>query len=853
MSKIKGTNVASPVVPFDTTDQHPSHDARYGKGGYRTVATTAERDAIPAPRLEAGMLVYVEADGLIYQLANDLATWSQLETGGGQPDAHAATHAADGSDPITVAASQISGGSLPVNAALDFNDGTSDSEIGGWGFGVETGGGSEYATVTATGIIIHSATSSTTINPAVIAFGNGTSLAVGNFDIGLGGYSGISLNCAVGVELNWQAGHLKATTDAGVTAANILCDSPLEFPGAGSDNVQIDSAGVTYADGTQQTTAWVGVPADSVSTSSLQDASVTTAKLSNGAVTSAKLANSLSINSLTAQALTADNGGQNATALRVSVSAFGLTVDSFAVSGTGTVTAGVWNGTPVGLAFGGTGATTAAGARTNLGLGTAATAASSSFAAASHTHAASAIVSGTIDDARIPASIARTSDVTAAVAAVVNAAPASLDTLKELADALGNDASFATTVTNSLATKAPLNNPTFTGTVAGVTKAMVGLGNVDNTADASKPVSTAQAAADSAVASAAAADATSKANAAQAAAVQRANHTGTQTASTISDFSTAAVSAVTWTTLTGKPTFATVATTGAYGDLSGTPTLATVATSGSAADLTGTLSASRLPTTTVTAGSYGSATQVATFTVDAAGRLTAAGSTAISIPSTSVTGLGTLATQSGTFSGTSSGVNTGDQTISLTGDVTGSGTGSFAATLANTAVSAGSYGSASSVATFTVDAKGRLTAAGSTAIAISSGAVSGLAASATTDTTNASNISAGSLNKARLPVVMEQSQTIGNSGSSTTLSLSTGSVQTVTLSASCTFTMPTATAGASITLILTQGSNYTATFTGVKWPSGTAPTITATANAIDVLVFVSDGTNWYGVASQKFS
>jgi hypothetical protein len=49
-------------------------------------------------------------------------------------------------------------------------------------------------------------------------------------------------------------------------------------------------------------------------------------------------------------------------------------------------------------------------------------------------------------------------------------------------------------------------------------------------------------------------------------------------------------------------------------------------------------------------------------------------------------GLGTLATQSGTFSGTSSGTNTGDQTITLTGDVTGTGTGSFAATIANSSV-----------------------------------------------------------------------------------------------------------------------------------------------------------------------
>ena len=47
-----------------------------------------------------------------------------------------------------------------------------------------------------------------------------------------------------------------------------------------------------------------------------------------------------------------------------------------------------------------------------------------------------------------------------------------------------------TDVITSLGTKAPLANPTFTGTVGGVAKAMVGLGSVDNTADAAKPIST---------------------------------------------------------------------------------------------------------------------------------------------------------------------------------------------------------------------------------------------------------------------------------------------------------------------------------------------------------------------------
>jgi hypothetical protein len=48
-----------------------------------------------------------------------------------------------------------------------------------------------------------------------------------------------------------------------------------------------------------------------------------------------------------------------------------------------------------------------------------------------------------------------------------------------------------TDVTSSLALKAPLASPTFTGTVGGITKTMVGLENVDNTSDANKPVSSA--------------------------------------------------------------------------------------------------------------------------------------------------------------------------------------------------------------------------------------------------------------------------------------------------------------------------------------------------------------------------
>jgi hypothetical protein len=92
------------------------------------------------------------------------------------------------------------------------------------------------------------------------------------------------------------------------------------------------------------------------------------------------------------------------------------------------------------------------------------------------------------------------------------------------------------------------------------------------------------------------------------------------------------------------------------------------------------------------------------------------------------------------------------------------------------------------------------------------------------------------------------------SGTTETLNLASGNVFDITLSANCTFTFTGSTSGVSCSLLLILRQDATGSRTAtwpaaVDWPGGTSPTLTTTANAVNILSFftVNGGAQWFGV------
>ena len=101
------------IAPTDSNDTYASHSEVYGRGGYRTVANTTARDAITTDRRLEGMLVFCVADGVTYQLDNDLTTWNTYTTTGVLPSDVMLKSVYDPNDDGVVTNSDQLGGEIP--------------------------------------------------------------------------------------------------------------------------------------------------------------------------------------------------------------------------------------------------------------------------------------------------------------------------------------------------------------------------------------------------------------------------------------------------------------------------------------------------------------------------------------------------------------------------------------------------------------------------------------------------------------------------------------------------------------------------------------------------------------------
>ena len=264
-----------------------------------------------------------------------------------------------------------------------------------------------------------------------------------------------------------------------------------------------------------------------------------------------------------------------------------------------------------------------------------------------------------------------------------------------------------------------------------------------------------------------------------------------------------------------------------YANLTGTPNLATVATSGLYSDLTGTPDLTDYLTTATAAATYQPISGMSSY-------LTTSTAASTYTPLTRTIAAGTGLSGGGDLSA--------NRTLSL----------------AASGVAAGQYGSGSVIPKITIDIYGRITAVVNDTIYPDWNNISSKPIDSSTGTavfSMAANLADNELIRAKLKDYSETRATPAISAGSLTLNLETANFFAVSLNASVSNAIaisnpPASGSVGSFTLELTaDGTARTINWGTIKWPAGTAPTLTSASGKRDIFVFYTTdaGANWYGL------
>ena len=376
MAALPGVPVTGPLVPQDSLDTYAVIDMTYAKGGWRTVATTTERDAITAERRMQGMQVYVAATDLIYRLGAGLTNADWVASSGTvSPHVH----------PI----SDVTG----LQAALDLKSplasptftGTPAAPTAAPGVSTTQLATTAFATAGDTVIVGGAPTNLNTLGKVATALGSDPAFAS-------------TTSTALGLKAPLASPAFTGTPTAPTatlgTNTTQLATTAFVIANAGAAGAPINSP------------AFTGVP---------------TAPTAAGGTATGQLATTLFVANAASALIgsapgSLDTLGELANALGNDPAY--ATTNSTALGLKAPLANPALTGTP-------TAPTAAPGTNTTQ--------------------------------------IATTAYATAADAVIVGTAPASLNTLGEIATSIGNDTAFSTTMTNALALKAPLAAPAFTG------------------------------------------------------------------------------------------------------------------------------------------------------------------------------------------------------------------------------------------------------------------------------------------------------------------------------------------------------------------------------------------------------